>query len=85
MPKSGKSETSNEQSNEWATHLDTLHLINQHFFRQKETFLAEAETEFQKATIDWIEYLDPETQDKNSKPETTNDEIRTITAGVLDF
>ena len=50
-------------------------LCNPNFFSSKEAILAEVETELQKATIEWISYVDPE---MNSRSEITAADTETV-------
>ena len=50
--------------------LMNLHFGNREFFAPKEAILAEVERELQKATIEWIGYVDPDSKEKNSQSET---------------
>ena len=52
--------------------LMNLHFGNLEFFALKEAILAEVERELQKAAIEWIGYVDPDSKDKNSQSETHN-------------
>ena len=58
--------------------LMNLHFGNREFFAPKEAILAEVETELQKATIEWIGYVDPDSKDKNSQSETHNADGETV-------
>ena len=49
--------------------LMNLHFGNREFFAPKEAILAEVERELQKATIEWIGYVDPDSKDTNTTSE----------------
>ena len=53
-------------------------LCNPNFFSSKEAILAEVETELQKATIEWISYVDPESRDMNSWSKKTAADTETV-------
>ena len=58
--------------------LMNLHFGNREFFAPKESNLAEVETELQKATIEWIGYVDPSSKDTNTASENLAAEDATI-------
>ena len=58
--------------------LMNLHFGNREFFAPKEAILAEVERELQKATIEWIGYVDPDSKDTNTAPENLAAEDATI-------
>ena len=51
---------------------------NQNLGSSKEAFLAEVETEFQKATIEWISYVDPESRSMTSQSEVPSSDTETV-------
>ena len=53
-------------------------LCNSNFFSSKEAILAEVETELQKATFEWISYVDPKSRDMNSRSEITAADTETV-------
>ena len=55
-----------------------LHLGNREFFAPKEATLAEVERELQKATIEWIGYVDPDSKNRNTSSENLPAEDATI-------
>ena len=59
--------------------LMNLHFGNREFFAPKEAILAERE--LQKATIELIGYVDPDSKDKNSPSETHNADDETVEEG----
>ena len=61
--------------------LMNLHFGNREFFAPKEAILAEVERELQKATIEWIGYVDPDSKDKNPPSETHNADDGTVVEG----
>ena len=58
--------------------LMNLHFGNREFFAPKEAILAEVERELQKATIEWISYVDPDSKDTNTAPKNLAAEDATI-------
>ena len=58
--------------------LMNLHFGNREFFAPKEAILAEVERELQKSTIEWISYVDPDSNDTNTAPENLAAEDHTI-------
>ena len=58
--------------------LMNLHFGNREFFAPKEAILDEVERELQKATIEWIGYVDPDSKDTNTAPENLAAEDATI-------
>ena len=56
-----------------------LHFGNREFFAPKEATLAEVERELQKAKIEWIGYVDPESKDTNTASENLAAEERSET------
>ena len=58
--------------------LMTLHFGNREFFAPKQATLAGVEREFQRATIEWIGYVDPDTKNTNTASENLAAEDATI-------
>ena len=58
--------------------LMNLHFGNWEFFAPKEATLAEVERELQKATIEWIGYVDPDSKNTNTATENFAAEDATI-------
>ena len=58
-----------------------LDFANQDFFSSKEAILAEVERELLKATIDSIDYVDPNNKDTNTALENLDAEDATV-AGI---
>ena len=58
--------------------LMNLRFGNREFFAPKEAILAEVERELQKATIEWIGYVDPDSREKNFQSETHNADDETV-------